>query len=122
MPAKRILLVDDNRTVRSAVRRLFASRSDFTVVGEAENGHEAIDKAQELKPDLIVLDLAMPVMNGLDAAPTLKKLLPDTRLILLTAHNGPEVERLSRAAGIHAIVPKSQASAKLIEQAQALLT
>lgn len=122
MPAKRILLVDYNRTVRFAVRRLFASRSDFTVVGEAENGREAIDKAQELKPDLIVLDLAMPVMNGLDAAPTLKKLLPDTRLILLTAHNGPEVERLSRAAGIHAIVPKSQAAAKLIEQAQALLS
>jgi two-component system nitrate/nitrite response regulator NarL len=122
MRKKRVLLVDDNSIVRSAVRRLFDSYPDFKVSGEAENGREGIEKAASLKPDLIVLDLAMPVMNGLDAASEIRKVLPGARLILLTAHNGPEVERLSRAAGVHAVVPKSQAAAKLIAQARALLT
>jgi DNA-binding NarL/FixJ family response regulator len=63
----------------------------------------------------------MPVMNGLEAAPLLIKILPDVWLILFTAHDGPEVQRLSRAAGIHAVVQKSSASTQLIAQAEALL-
>ena len=118
---KRVLLADDNVVVRSAVRRLFSAHPDFEVSGEAENGLDALQKAQSLRPDLIVLDLAMPVMNGLEAAPALRKLLPTTPLILLTAHNGPEVERLSREAGLDAVVPKNQASSRLVEQARALL-
>ncbi len=117
----RVLLADDNVVVRSAVRRLFSAHPDFEVSGEAENGLDALRKAQSLRPDLIVLDLAMPVMNGLEAAPALRKLLPTTRLILLTAHNGPEVERLSRQAGVDAVVSKNQASSRLIERARALL-
>jgi DNA-binding NarL/FixJ family response regulator len=122
MSKKRVLLVDDNNAVRSAVRRLFNSHPDFEVSGDAENGREAIAKAESLKPDLIVLDLAMPVMNGLEAAPALRKVAPKARLILLTAHNGPEVDRLSQAAGLHAVIPKSEAAFRLIEQAQALLS
>jgi two-component system, NarL family, response regulator NreC len=121
MPKKRVLLVDDNVVVRSAVRRLLNSHPDFEVSGEAGDGREAIEKAESLKPDLVVLDLAMPVMTGLDAARVLRKKLPEVRIILLTAHNGLEVERLSREAGVHAVVPKSQASLKLIQQAQALV-
>jgi DNA-binding NarL/FixJ family response regulator len=122
MPKKRVLLVDDSAVVRSTVRPLFDSRPDFEVCGEAENGRDAIEKAESLKPDLIILDLAMPVMTGLDAAPVLRKMLPDSRLILFTAHDGPQVDQLSRAAGIHAVVPKRQAVSRLIAQAQALLT
>jgi DNA-binding NarL/FixJ family response regulator len=121
MSKKRVLLVDDNAVVRTAVRRLFNSHSDFEVCEEAENGREAIEKAERLKPDLIVLDLSMPVMTGLDAALVLKSVLRDARLILFTGHDGPEVNRLSLAAGIHAVVSKSQAAAKLITEAQALL-
>jgi chemotaxis response regulator CheB len=69
--------VDDNAVVRTAVRRLFNSHSDFEVCEEAENGREAIEKAERLKPDLIVLDLSMPVMTGLDAALVLKSVLPE---------------------------------------------
>jgi DNA-binding NarL/FixJ family response regulator len=73
--------------------------SGFEVVGEAEDGHDAINKAESLKPDLIILDLEMPVMNGLDAASVLKKVLPDARLILFTSHDGQQVELLAKAAG-----------------------
>jgi two-component system, NarL family, nitrate/nitrite response regulator NarL len=121
MPKKRVLLVDDNAVVRTIVRRLFASHAYFEVCGEAEHGREAIEKAPSLQPDLIVLDLSMPVMNGLEAAPLLINILPHVWLILFTAHNGPEVDRLSRQAGIHAVVPKSKASTHLIAQAEALV-
>jgi two-component system nitrate/nitrite response regulator NarL len=103
------------------VRRLFESQPDFEVSGEAENGQEAIEKATSLKPDLIILDLAMPVMTGLDAAPVLRKMLPATLLILFTVHEGREVAKLALAAGIHAVVSKTQAAATLITQAQVLL-
>lgn len=107
--------------MRSSLRRLFEACPEFEVSGEAEDGQDAIDKAGHLKPDLIILDLAMPVMNGLEAAPVLRKMLPDAVLILFTHHNGHPVELLAKAAGIHAVVPKSQAASRLIAQAQALL-
>jgi CheY-like chemotaxis protein len=121
MPAKRILVVDDNAVVRTLVRKLFESQPDFEISGEAENGREAIDKAEQLKPDLIILDLIMPVMTGLDAAPLLKQLLPDTPIILFTQQEGSEVERLAQAAGIDAVVSKSQVASELVGKAQALL-
>src|SRR5437879_13341393 len=103
MPQTRVLLVDDSAIMRSMVRRLFESQPGFEVSGEAENGQEAIEKAANLKPDLIILDLAMPVMTGLDAAPVLRKLLPATLLILFTVHEGREAAKLALAAGIHEI-------------------
>ena len=97
------------RRFAGLVRPLFDSHPKFEVVGEAEHGREAVEKAPKLRPDLIILDLTMPVMNGLEAAPLLIKLLPHVWLILFTSHDLPEVERLSRAAGIHAVVPKDKA-------------
>ena len=121
MPKKRVLFVDDNSVVRSLVRQLFELMPDFEISGEAENGRDAVEKAESLKPDLIILDLSMPVMTGLDAAPLLRKLLPDTRIILFTVQDGPHVEQLARAAGIHAVVSKNQLASKLILQARAML-
>lgn len=121
MLKKRVFLVEDNTDIRKAVRRLFHVHPNFEVVGEAEHGREAVEKAPSLRPDLIVLDLSMPVMNGLDAAPLLLKILPNVWLILFTAHDGPEVQRLSRTAGIHAVVAKSKAATHLIAQAEALV-
>jgi len=120
-PAKRVLLVDDNAVVRFFVRQLFESQPDFEISGEAENGTDAVEKAGTLKPDLIILDLIMPIMNGLDAAPLLKKLLPDTLIILFTQQEGGEVERLAQEAGIDAVVSKSQAASELVLKAQAML-
>ena len=121
MPTKRVLVADDNAVVRYFVRQLFESQPDFEISGEAENGSDAVEKAEKLKPDLIILDLIMPVMTGLDAAPLLRKLLPDTPIILFTQQEGGEVERLARAAGINAVVSKSQAASELVLKAQALL-
>jgi hypothetical protein len=73
MPAKRVLLVDDNAAVRSIVRKLFESQSDFEISGEAENGRDAVEKAEKLQPDLIILDLVMPVMTGFEAALLIKR-------------------------------------------------
>lgn len=119
-PTKRVLLVDDNAVVRFFVRRLFESQPDFEISGEAENGSDAVERAEKLKPDLIILDLVMPVMNGLDAAPLLKKLLPNTPIILFTQEGG-EVERLAQVPGIDAVVSKSEAASELVLKAQALL-
>jgi DNA-binding NarL/FixJ family response regulator len=121
MDKKRVLIVDDNSAVRAMVRQVFELEPDFEVSGEAENGQEAIEKAENLKPHLIILDLSMPVMTGLDAAPHLRTALPDARIILFTVEEGNEVERLARAGGIHAVVSKTQSAATLVSQAQALL-
>jgi DNA-binding NarL/FixJ family response regulator len=121
MPTKRVLLVDDNSVVRFSLRRLFESQPDFEISGEAENGSDAVEQAEKLKPDLIILDLIMPVMNGLNAAPLIKKLLPDTPIILFTQEQASEVERLAHAAGIDAVVLKSQVASELVLKAQALL-
>jgi DNA-binding NarL/FixJ family response regulator len=121
MSKKRVLLVDDNATIRKAVRPLFDSHPRFVVCGEAEHGREAIEKAPSLRPDLIVLDLVMPEMNGLEAAPQLIKILPHVWLILFTSHDWPELYQAARSAGIHAVVLKDTASARLIAQAKALI-
>jgi two-component system nitrate/nitrite response regulator NarL len=121
MAKKSVLIVDDSPFVRNALRGMFLPVSDFEVSGEAENGQDAIDKAELLWPDLIILDLTMPVMNGLHAAPLLAKMLPDVRIILFTAHNGPQVERLAQRAGIHAVIDKNRAFEMLIPKARMLL-
>jgi len=116
-----VMLVDDSAILRRAVRRLFAVYPKFEVCGEAEHGREAVEKAYHLRPDLIVLDLSMPVMNGLEVAPLLIKILPNVWIILFSNHDGPEVQRLSRDAGIHAVVHKSKVTTHLIPQAEALI-
>ena len=119
--AKKKVLVVDSAAIRKAVLPLFASHSNFEVVGEAEHGREAIEKAARLRPDLIILNLSMPVINGLEAATLPLRILPSAWLILFTGHDLPEVQRLSRAAGIHAVVRKSNAATHLVAQAEALV-
>jgi two-component system, NarL family, nitrate/nitrite response regulator NarL len=117
---KTVMLVDDSAVVRRTVRSWFDSHPKFHVVGEAEHGREAVEKAPKLRPDLVILDLSMPVMNGLEAAPLLIQILPKVWLILFTSYDLPEVHRMSKAAGIRAVVPKHNPS-HLIVQAEMLL-
>jgi len=119
--AKSILIVDDNAYIRRALCELFKHESDFELCGEAENGKEAIAKARELHPDLIVLDLSMPVMNGLDAARELKWLMPTIPLIMYSAFGDRLVEQQARLVGISELVSKSQPAAILISKARSLL-
>jgi CheY-like chemotaxis protein len=78
-----ILIADDSPFIREALCNVFEREEDFDVCGEAENGREAVEKAQELHPDLILLDLSMPVMNGLDATRVLKQMMPEVPVIML---------------------------------------
>ena len=99
MSKKSVLLVDDSAVMRQALRPLFDSHPKFVVCGEAEHGREAVEKAPSLSPDLIVLDMSMPVMNGLEAAPLLIEILPYVWLILLTTHEFPQLYALAFSAG-----------------------
>ena len=109
-----VLVVDDNAFVRKALCELFIREENFAVCGQAKDGKEAIEKAVELHPDLVVTDLSMPVMNGLDEARLLKRLLPDVPVILYTAHTSPVVEKEARLAGASSVISKSERPAALI--------
>ncbi len=89
--------------------------------GEAANGQEAIERAQEFHPDLIILDLSMPVMNGLDAAKVLKTLMPAVPLIIFSEYGDVLSDEEARAAGVSALVSKSEHMSVLLEKARALL-
>jgi two-component system chemotaxis response regulator CheY len=119
--AKSVLIVDDNAYIRQALCELFKREADFQVCGEAENGKEGIEKAQELRPDLIVLDLSMPVMNGLDAARVLKRLMPTVPLILYSAFGDKLAGNQARLIGIAEVVSKSEHASVLIHKARGLL-
>src|SRR6266849_4197681 len=119
--AKTILIVDDNAYIRRELCELFTRETDFEVCGEAENGKEAIAKALELHPDLILLDLSMPVMNGLDAARELKRLMPTVPLIMYSLFDDGFVEQEARLIGISELVSKSQPAPILVSKARSLL-
>jgi DNA-binding NarL/FixJ family response regulator len=104
---RRILIVDDSSHVRKAVRLLFDGEKEFEICGEATNGHEAIEKAEQLDPDLILLDLSMPVMNGLDAARILRRTKPAVRIVLFTMYSSSFVEFEASKVGICAVVSKA---------------
>jgi DNA-binding NarL/FixJ family response regulator len=117
---KCVLIVDDHAGVRTALRALLEA-NDVAVCGEAMSGAEAIDKAKHLSPDLIILDLSMPVMNGLQAARVLSAMMPNVPLLLLTNYAERVLEREAQKAGIRAVIAKSDAPTRLMESARELL-
>jgi CheY-like chemotaxis protein len=102
--AKRILLVDDSAVVRHLIKTLLEEHRDLEVCGEAASGPEAIKKAPELNPDLIVLGFSMPGMSGLEVAQALEPVLPATPKILFTAHKGIIPEGLARSVGFRSVI------------------
>jgi DNA-binding NarL/FixJ family response regulator len=115
---KSVLIVDDHEAVRRELRRLFQSQPEFTVCGEAVDGADAISKAEELSPDLVILDLAMPEMNGLEAAGALRFMLPEGVLFLLTAYKNRELELAAFQSGIRAVFSKYDDLDGLISRAR----
>jgi two-component system response regulator NreC len=110
----RILLADDHVIVRQGFRALL-EREGLEVVAEAANGHEAVRLAGELLPDVAVLDFAMPLLNGLDAAKEIRRRSPRTRTILLTVHTEDHYVLEAVQAGVHGYVVKTQAAADLVQ-------
>jgi len=116
-----ILLVDDHEVIRRQLRLLFNSHPEFTICGEAVHGVDAVQKAQQLCPDLIILDLSMPEMNGLEAAAAIRYMMPDVPLFLLTAHYSRELELAAFGSGISAVFSKHEDLDSLVERARMAL-
>jgi len=116
-----ILIVDDSLFIREALCNLFEREADFDVCGEAGDGKEAIEKAQKLRPDLILLDLSMPVMNGLDATRVLKRMMPEVPVIMYSAYSDSSTEKAANSAGVRALVSKLEPTSVLLGKARSAL-
>jgi DNA-binding NarL/FixJ family response regulator len=119
---KSVLIADDQAMIRQTLCYLFASQQDFEVCGEAENGLEAVEMAQVLRPDLILLDLSMPMMNGIEAACELKRLMPMVPIIVFSEYSDVFSEREARSRGISGIVSKTEPISVLLDKARAALS
>lgn len=109
----RTLLVDDSFMFLACLRELLDAQALVDVLGTAANGNEALQKADEMTPDLVLMDLNMPYMDGLEATVELRRRLPDTRVIIMTLDETPEARAAARAHGAHGFVAKSRIIADL---------
>ena len=119
--ATRILIADDHIVIRRMLRALLETREGWEVCGEAANGREAVTKAQELKPDLMVMDLAMPIMDGIQASQELSKAMPTVPIVMHTLHYSVELEVQAKKAGIRQVVAKMDSGERLLNAIEALV-
>lgn len=117
---RRILVVDDSDPVRDVIRT-FLENTGFQVCGDAADGAEAIAKAKELKPNLIVLDLSMPGMSGVETAAELGRLMPEVPIVVLTMYGDVLGQSMAAGMGVKAVVAKADGMIKLIECVKRLL-
>jgi DNA-binding NarL/FixJ family response regulator len=116
----RILIADDHEVARRGIRSLLETHPGWEVCGEARDGREAVDCANQMKPDLVLLDIGMPSLNGLDAARQILATCPETRILILTMHDSEQVVREVLAVGARGFLLKSDAGRDLIAAVEAL--
>jgi DNA-binding NarL/FixJ family response regulator len=104
----KILIVDDSPVMLRSVRSFVEAETDWEVYGEAENGSVAVEMVRQSAPHVILMDLSMPVMNGLDAAREIHRIVPDLPILLFTLHNSSQLAEEARRAGIKAVLSKSE--------------
>ena len=120
--ATRILLVDDHEIVREGIRTLITrSRPEWEICGEARDGEEALEAVRTLKPDVVILDITMPKMSGLEAAPRIAKLGLGCRVLMFTMHDSERLSTEVRQAEAQGLVLKSQAARDLVRAVDRLL-
>ena len=117
----RILIADDHELVRGGLRSILVARAGWEVCAEAADGREAIEKAKELKPDVVLLDITMPHVNGLDAARIIRRDVPHAKVIILSQYDGSEMRATALDAGAQGYVSKSDASSQLLIAIDALI-
>jgi DNA-binding NarL/FixJ family response regulator len=117
----RVLVADDQPGIRKRVCLTLATRLALEACEEAANGQEAVEKAQEVHPDLIILDITMPVMNGLDAARQIRKFSPETPILILTMHKSRQLMEEAQKIGVHGYVVKAEAGQSLVSAVTAVL-
>jgi DNA-binding NarL/FixJ family response regulator len=118
-PSLRILLADDHVTVRHGLKLLIESQGDMTVVSEASDGRTAVEQARTLRPDVVVMDISMPGMNGLVATRTLKEMQPDSVVVILTRHGDDAYLQELLRAGADGYVLKQSAASELLQAIRA---
>jgi PAS domain S-box-containing protein len=118
---KQILIADDHELLRRGIRSILETEASWEVCGEAINGQDAVDKATALRPDLVILDINMPVLNGLAAVRQLLRSAPETKVLVFTVHDSDQTEKEVRAAGGHAYLSKNNASQDLLRIVRDLL-
>jgi DNA-binding NarL/FixJ family response regulator len=116
----RILIVDDYQVARRTIRSLLTWHA-MHVCGEAEDGRQAVEKVKQLHPDLVLLDINMPVMNGVQAAYEIRRIAPSTKIIFFTIHDSPDTMAAARLIGVDEFVPKAAAGTQLIPTVKRLL-
>ena len=121
MNSVRILIADDHEVVRRGVRSLLTSRKEWAVCGEAVDGRDAVKKAKELKPDVVVLDISMPDLNGFEAARLIHKEVPQSKILILSQHNVSEMLQTALDAGARGYVSKSEVSRDLLPAVEAII-
>ena len=119
--SKKILIADDNALVRKLLRIMLEGQKGWQICAEATNGSEAILKAQESKPDAVILDFAMPLLDGLDAAREITRALPSVPILLFTLYDSPEMALAAKEAGVSRVLPKTASGLPLIQAVRDLL-
>jgi DNA-binding NarL/FixJ family response regulator len=117
---KQVLIADDSKTVRRILKLFLQAQRNLNVCGEAANGFEAVEQAKKLQPDLILLDLAMPEMNGAEAASVLKKLMPKVPIIVFTMYSENIGRSLTSAIGVDMVLSKPDGMMALMEAVRTL--
>src|SRR6185503_8421560 len=115
----RVLIADDHEVVAQGLEHVVASQSDLIVVGTAPDGRVAVERARELEPDIIVMDMAMPGMNGIEATRVIRDRHPGTRVIILSMHSNAEYVRRALRAGASGFVVKRSAARELVDAIRA---
>jgi DNA-binding NarL/FixJ family response regulator len=110
----KVIVVDDHAVIRRGVQGILSAFPEWELCGEAENGQEGIRLAEALKPEIIIMDVSMPVLNGLEATRIIHNILPDTKILLLTLHSSTELVRSAFRAGARGYVLKSDAENELV--------
>src|ERR1700726_4058245 len=119
--AVKILIADDHEIVREGIRRVLEARPKWNICGEAANGQEAVRMAQELAPDIIIMDVTMPVMSGFEAADEISHLPVRSRVLFFTMHDSGSMAGTARRSGAQGYVVKSRAAQDLIQALERLL-
>ena len=116
----RILIADDHDVVREGVRAILKKRRDWVICGEAANGQEAVTQIETLKPDVVILDITMPKMSGLDVAKKVALGVPESRVVMFTMHDSETVEQAVKGSGAHGLVLKVHAARDLVRAVDAV--
>ena len=120
MKRLRILIADDHELVRRGLRSALAERREWEICGEVEDGREAVKKAREIKPDLIIMDIAMPELNGLEATRQIRRLFPEVEVLILSMHDSEELVHETLQAGARGYVLKNDAGWILVQAVESL--